>query len=299
VIEIRGLCKRFGATVALDDVSASIGPGEFTVLLGSNGAGKTTLLRCLLGLVRFEGTVTIGSCDVATSGHAARRLIGYVPQRPALPPEMSCEEVMDFFARLRGMARGDLAWLERVGLDARAETPTRELSGGQRQRLALALALQADPSVILFDEPAAHLDAQAARALHRDLEDLSVRGRTVVLSTHRVADVIRASSRALLLERGRLAYDGPASTLGPAVQQRVVFSMNGTGRPELRAALGAVPGVQVTDTSGAVIAITPTDRTFDVVAAVAAAGVRPHDVHIDEPTVDSRRLPTRAAEAPR
>jgi ABC-type multidrug transport system ATPase subunit len=296
VIEIRSLRKRFGATVAVDDVNASIGAGEFTVLLGSNGAGKTTLLRCLLGLVRFEGTVTIGDCDVATRGHAARRLIGYVAQRPALPPEMSCEEVMDFFARLRGMPRGNLAWLERVGLDTRAQTPTRELSGGQRQRLALALALQGEPSVILFDEPAAHLDAQAARALHRDLEELSVRGRTVVLSTHRVADVIRASSRALLLEQGRLAYDGPAAALGPAVQQRVVFSMNGAGRHELRAALRTIPGVQITDTSGAVVAITPTDRTFDVVAAVAAAGVRPNDVHIDEPTVDSRRLPTTPAQ---
>jgi ABC-type multidrug transport system ATPase subunit len=296
MIEIRDVSKRFGGSIALDGISTSIGTGEFVMLLGANGAGKTTLLRCILGLLNFEGAITVGGHEIVRHGHLARRLIGYVPQRPALPAEMLCGEAMEFFARLRGMPRGDLTWLERVGLGDHAAAPTRELSGGMRQRLALALALQADPTVILFDEPAAHLDAQASRAMHRDLADLAARGRTVLLSTHRVADAMRASSRALLLERGRLVYDGPASAIGPAVQQRVIFTLNGTGREELRAALRPFAEVSVTETMGAIIATAPSDQAFDLMAAVAAAGVRPHDVHVEEPSIDSRRLTRHAAE---
>jgi ABC-type multidrug transport system ATPase subunit len=117
MIVIRDLTKRFGPTTALDRVTATIEPGAFAVLLGSNGAGKTTLLRCLAGLLTFEGAATIGGHDVLNNGKAARRLIGYVPQRPSFPPDLTCLEALDLFARLRGLRRGDAAWLTRVGLE--------------------------------------------------------------------------------------------------------------------------------------------------------------------------------------
>jgi len=293
VIDIRDLSKRFGAHLALDGITASIEGGEFAVLLGSNGAGKTTLLRCLLGLLNFDGSATIGGCDVAREGRAARRLIGYVPQRPALPSDATCAEVIDLFARLRGFSRGDASWLARVGLEAHADVTVGTLSGGMRQRLVLAVALQADPAVVLFDEPAAHLDSSARRALHRDLVGLAGRGRTVVLSTHLAAEPLHAASRALVLDRGRLVYNGPADGLGTAVQQRVIFTLNGSGRVELLRLLDGMPGVHRVETPVGVIAATGAGRAFELLAAVAAAGVRPVEVHVEEPSVDTRLLAQR------
>jgi len=290
VIAIRDLTKRFGATTALDRVTTTIEPGAFAVLLGSNGAGKTTLLRCLAGLLAFEGAATVGGHDVLNDGKAARRLIGYVPQRPSFPPDLTCMDVLDLFARLRGLRRGDAAWLAHVGLDAQIHAAVRTLSGGMRQRLALATALQADPAVILFDEPAAHLDPQARRALHRDLEALAKAGRTIVLATHLVADPLAVASRAIVLDRGRLVYSGRPDGMGTAVQQRVIFTLNGTGHRDLADLLEARPGVQFTQTQSAVVATTPVGTAFDLLAAVAAAGLHPLGVHLEEPSIDARRL---------
>jgi ABC-type multidrug transport system ATPase subunit len=290
MIELRRLTKRFGALAALDAVTATIARGEFVVLLGSNGAGKTTLLRCLAGLLAFEGEAAVGGCDVVREGKAARRLIGYVPQRPAFPPELTCLEVLDLFARLRGLPRGDPAWLARVGLEAQAGDAVRTLSGGMRGRLALATALQADPAVVLFDEPAAHLDPHARRALHRDLEAMAAAGRTIVLATHLVADPLALASRAMVLDRGRLVYHGRPDAMGAAVQQRVIFTLNGTGPKALTDLLEARPGVQLTQTQSAVVATTPAGTALDLLAAVAAAGLRPIGVHLEEPSIDASRL---------
>jgi ABC-type multidrug transport system ATPase subunit len=290
MIRIRDLRKRFGGFVALDRITAEIAGGAFTLLLGSNGAGKTTLLRCMLGLHEFDGTITVGGHDVAGEGPAARALIGYVPQRPALPADLTCIEVLDLFARLRGRPRGEAAWLARVGLATSERALVRTLSGGMRQRLTLAVALQADPAVLLFDEPAANLDTTSRRALHRDLEEFARQGRTVVLATHLAAEPLHAATQALVLHRGVIVYDGPAGQLGAAVHQRVIFTMNGAGREELRAVLAMLPDVRVAETPATVLATTRAGGAFELLSAVAAAGVRPIEVHVEEPTVDPSRL---------
>ncbi|MDR7522875.1 MAG: ABC transporter ATP-binding protein [Armatimonadota bacterium] len=290
MIALRDVRKRFGSVAALDGITAEVPQGAFVLLLGSNGAGKTTLLRCILGLLRFDGTITVGGHDVARDGRRARALLGYVPQRPALPADLTCTEVLDLFARLRGRTRGDGAVLGRVGLEEAARAPVRTLSGGMRQRLALAVALQADPAVLLFDEPATSLDVAARRALHRDLEEAAGKGRTVLLATHLAAEPLQIATRALVLHRGRVVYDGPPEGLGGAVQQRVVFGVNGVGRAELTSVLTALPGVRIAQTPGSITATTRAGGAFEVLAAVAAAGVRPVEVHVEEPTVDPEVL---------
>jgi ABC-type multidrug transport system ATPase subunit len=285
VIAVCGLSKRFGRVAALQDVSTEISPGAFVVLLGANGAGKTTLLRCVLGLHAYEGLISVGGHDVARAGQAVRALIGYVPQRPVLPGDLTCAEVLRLFARLRGQGPRD-EWLDRVGLAEAASTPARVLSGGMRQRLALAAAMQGDPPVLLFDEPAASLDVAARRALHRDLAALAAAGRTVVLSTHLAAEPLGAATQALVLDRGRLVYDGAPAALGAAVRQRVVFTMNGAGRDELRALIGGRPGVQLDEADGTVVATTPAGHAFELLAAVASAGIPALAVRVEEPSVD-------------
>jgi nitrous oxidase accessory protein len=204
-IEARSVTKRYGKFAALEGVSFGAYPGEAIALWGANGAGKTTLLKAILGLIAFDGRVAVQGCDVRRSGKVARRSVGYVPQDVALY-DMSVRATLDFFARLKKadpMRAKDL--LARLGLEDHANKPVPALSGGLRQRLALAIALLADPPVLLLDEPTASLDAQAQREYLALLSTLChAEGKTVVFASHRLEEVEMLAKRVLVLEQGRL-----------------------------------------------------------------------------------------------
>src|SRR3989304_4008564 len=141
--------------------------------------------------------------------------------------------------------------------------------------------------------PSASRASPARRALHRDLVGRAGRGRAVVLSTPLGAEPLHAASRALVLDRGRLVYNGPADGLGTAVQQRVIFTLNGSGRVELLRLLDGMPGVHRVEPPFGAIPATGAGRAFELLAAVAAAGVRPVEVRVEEPSVDTRLLAQR------
>jgi len=214
VIAARSLSKRFGDHVVLDGVSLTIARGERVALLGLNGAGKTTLIRCLLGLLRFEGDLTVAGHDVRRDGLLTRRRLGYVPQR-APHFEGTLSDVLEFFSKLRGLAPDDVArQLGALGLDldAHATKPVRALSGGMLQKLLLALALAARVPVLLLDEPTANLDPQARKEFLRALAAVP-RETTILLASHRLADVEAVADRVLVLHQGRLAFDGRLTDL--------------------------------------------------------------------------------------
>ncbi len=206
MISITHVTKRFGRLRAVDDVSLHIAPGESVALWGVNGAGKTTLIRCVLGLLRFSGTIRVGGRDVRADGKRARLLIGYVPQELGLYDDLRAAEALAYFARLKGLApaaaRGAL---DRVGLGGQDRTRVRELSGGMKQRLALAIALLGDPPVLVLDEVTASLDAVGREGFVRMLADLRGEGRTMLFASHRVEEVGSLAGRVAVLERGRLA----------------------------------------------------------------------------------------------
>jgi ABC-type multidrug transport system ATPase subunit len=190
---------------ALDDVSFEVQPGEALALWGANGAGKTTLMKAMLGLIEFQGQLSVGGQDVRRAGKAARRAIGYVPQDVAFY-DQTVAATLAFYARLKGVDRGRVApLLERLGLAAHARKPVPALSGGLRQRLALAVALLAEPPVLLLDEPTANLDAQAQHDYLALLQDLRRHeGKTIVFASHRLEEVQALARRVLVLEHGRL-----------------------------------------------------------------------------------------------
>jgi ABC-type multidrug transport system ATPase subunit len=207
LVEARGVGRSFGARVALTDVSFMVRPGEAVALWGANGAGKTTLLRALLGVMPFEGEVHVAGLDVRRQGRQARRLIGFVPQEIAFP-EMTAGEALTLFARLHGAPPqriGELA--ERLGLQGELDKRVQELSGGRKQRLALAVALVADPPLLLLDEPSSSLDAAARRELADHLLALKGEGKTLIFSSHRADEVMRLADRVIHLEDGRLVCD--------------------------------------------------------------------------------------------
>ena len=213
MIIAKNLTKRYGKVAALNDVSFTIRAGESVALWGANGAGKTTTLRCLLGVQGFEGELIVNGIDVRKQGKAARAAIGYVPQETSFY-DMSVLETLRFYARLKKAAQqrvGEV--LEQVQLDSHSAKRVNMLSGGMKQRLALAVALLADPPVLVLDEPTANLDVQAQRDFMHTIQSLNQSGKTIVFSSHRLDEVIALSSRVLVLADGRLTLECPPHEL--------------------------------------------------------------------------------------
>jgi ABC-type multidrug transport system ATPase subunit len=215
MIRIDSLTRRFGRLTAVDDLSLMIPRGESVALWGANGAGKTTVIRCVLGLLRYRGRITIDGNDVRRRGKHARQLIGYVPQELGFYDDLRASEAIRFFGRLKGLrirTTGEV--LDRVGLSGSEHKRIRELSGGMKQRLALAIAMLGDPPVLILDEVTASLDACGREDFVALLSQLSGSGRTMLFASHRVDEVTTLAHRVVMLERGRVVREVAASQFG-------------------------------------------------------------------------------------
>ncbi|MDQ7066172.1 MAG: nitrous oxide reductase family maturation protein NosD [candidate division KSB1 bacterium] len=209
-ITIARVSKSFGDIVALQNVSLTISSGECVALWGANGAGKTTLLRCILGVIPFEGTITINSFDIRKDGKKARYHIGFVPQEIQFHDHFSVIETIRFYAKLKKAPVERIQeWLETVGLQPHAEKVVKELSGGMKQRLALVIALLADPPILLLDEPTANLDMRSREEFLAILKKLKDSGKTIVFSSHRMTEVIPFADRIVVMEHGKVVADIP------------------------------------------------------------------------------------------
>ncbi|MCB9624941.1 MAG: ABC transporter ATP-binding protein [Sandaracinus sp.] len=208
MIVAENVSKWFGAHAAVRELTFEAPKGALVGLLGLNGAGKTTTLRMLAGLTApTSGSLRLAGHDAASK--AARAVVGYLPDRPPLWPDMRVRAFVTHAARLRGrddVASVDAA-LERAGLREVAGEPLDTLSHGYRQRVGLAQALVHDPAVLVLDEPIQGLDPEQIAEMRATLDRL--RGeRTIVLSTHILGEVARSCDHLLVLHEGRVAVSG-------------------------------------------------------------------------------------------
>lgn len=247
-IVVRQVTKRYGDVEALRAVSFTAVPGEILALWGANGAGKTTLLKAILGLIRFDGAIAVGGHDVQRAGKQARRSIGYVPQE-AVFYDWGVIATMQFYARLKqAPAERIPLLLRRLGLEPHAHKAVAALSGGLKQRLALAVALLADPPLLLLDEPTASLDTATQRDYLKLLSELRSEGKTILFASHRLEEVEALADRALLLENGRLVDIFPADQLRARIAPSLPAQPEEDRPPEF-ATLHGVNGIGLLEAS--------------------------------------------------
>jgi ABC-2 type transport system ATP-binding protein len=216
-VSVNGLTKRFGGVSAVRDLSFDVTPGV-TGFLGPNGAGKTTTLRMLLGLVRpTAGTATIGGRRYAELAHP-RRVVGALLDSIGFHPGRTGRQHLLIAASASGVALSRVGEvLDTVALTAaQADRRVRGYSLGMRQRLGLAAALLGDPEVLVLDEPGNGLDPAGMAWLRRLLRELAAEGRTVVVSSHVLAEVAQTADQVVIVNEGVLRYAGPLASLsGP------------------------------------------------------------------------------------
>jgi heme exporter protein A len=220
-LESQDIQKKFGHFTALGGVSIQIPRGEFVTLFGRNGAGKTTFLKIAATLMRpTHGTLHIEGIDIHKEPERARRHIGFLSHNTFIYRDLSAIENLRFFCRLYGVdASNDrlMGLLERVGLRRRANDAVRAFSRGLQQRMGIARVLLHDPSLILLDEPYTGLDAQAVAMLNVVLDEIIAAGRTVILTTHDLEQGLRAATRAMVMDRGKVVLSREARD--PAIRE--------------------------------------------------------------------------------
>jgi ABC-type multidrug transport system ATPase subunit len=211
MIEVQHVRKTFGRLKALDDISFAVQPGEVVALWGANGAGKTTLIRCLLNLIAFDGSISMAGLDIRRSGKIVRQQIGFVPQELTFHDDLTVEDTFYFYARLKKLGQDfeGTPLIESLQLTPHLSKMVGDLSGGLKQRLALGLALLSDPPILLLDEPTANLDIQARETFLALLLELKRQGKTMIFSSHRLAEMATLADRVIYLVDGQIAADCP------------------------------------------------------------------------------------------
>ena len=256
MIEARGLTKRYGDLVAVEDVSFSLARGEVVGFLGPNGAGKTTTIRMLTGfLPPTDGTAVIAGHDIFGDPIAARRAIGYLPETPPLYPEMTVRSFLEYVARIKDVPRVERRAAVDRALERTALTDVRRqvigtLSRGFRQRVGLAQAIVHNPPVLILDEPTAGLDPLQIREIRALITELTAPSQgdtqqTVILSTHILAEVDAICRRVILLNQGRKVVDAPLSELtsgGRSLDQ--IFTEHTTHDAADKVAVSSRPAVE-------------------------------------------------------
>jgi ABC-2 type transport system ATP-binding protein len=293
VIEVRGLVKRFGPAAAVNGLSFAVGTGTVTGFLGPNGAGKTTTLRVLLGLVApTSGQATIWGKPYRELG-GQRRRVGAVLEASGFHPGRTVADHLRVRCAATGAARSRIgAVLSETGMGELAGRRAGNLSLGERQRLGLAGALLGEPEVLILDEPANGLDPAGVLWLRGFLRRLGDQGRTVLVSSHILAEVAQFADRAVVIDRGRLVSAGPVTELVKAARPTVVVR---TPRAEaLRAALTS---------EGAAVRAAGPDRleitglgTEQLATLAAALGIPIFEMNADTGSLEQAFLRLTAAE---
>jgi ABC-2 type transport system ATP-binding protein len=291
IVQVEGLRKVYGATVAIEDVSFEVREGEIFGMVGPNGAGKTTTIECLEGLRKpDQGMVRVLGVDPQREGQLLRERTGMQLQQSNLPDRMKVWEALDLYSSFYPKTADWKELLAQLGLEEKRNAPFAKLSGGQKQRLFIALALLPDPQLVFLDELTTGLDPQARHVIWDLVRDVRSKGKTVLLTTHFMEEAERLCDRVAILDHGRIvALDTPAALIrGLGVEERVVFNLDGILPAGFEKALSGetrleVQGAQVTvhGKNGRKVPL-----VSEVVGLLSAQGVQFRNLRTEQPSLE-------------
>jgi ABC-2 type transport system ATP-binding protein len=289
VVQVSGLRKTYGSTVAVDDVSFEVRDGEIFGLIGPNGAGKTTTMECVEGLRRPDrGTIGVLGLDPFGDAYTLQPRIGVQLQQAQLQKRIKVREAVHLWAALyrKPKADGDRL-LDQLGLADKRDAWFMTLSGGQKQRLFIALALVNDPELVFLDELTTGLDPQARRAIWELVRGIRARGKTVFLTTHLMEEAERLCDRVAIIEHGRIIdVDTPEGLVARHCPERTVVVTTTDPRAEDR--FRQIPRVTDVSCQDARIIVSGTGDGFvtAVVQCLADSGIAVTDFRTLHPTLE-------------
>ena len=287
---------RYGATVALRDLSLAVQEGEVFSLLGHNGAGKTTTVRIVNGLLApASGTVHVFGRSPLAEGSSVRRRTAVLTESPTLDERLTARETLEAFASMYDVPLADArprigALLEEFGLAERAQDRVGGFSRGMKQRLSLSRALVHDPDLLFLDEPTAGLDPVATHQLHDTVRQMArTRGRTVVLCTHNLVEAQALSDRVAVLGGGSLLALGTPGELARRISPRleVTIEIDPTRHADAVALIAALDGLSVASERGGVLRVggIPRERVPDIAARLVTGGIGLYRLEPHEPSL--------------
>ena len=249
MIEVQHLTKRYGPTMAVDDVSFRVEVGEVLGFLGPNGAGKTTTMRVLAGYMPpSEGQAIVAGYDVSDQPLEAKRRTGYLPETPPLYPEMTVRDYLTFVAKIKGVPRGERnarvgSVMERTQVADMANRHCAKLSKGYKQRVGLAQALIHNPEVLILDEPTAGLDPKQIIETRKLIKDLGG-DHTIILSTHILPEVSQTCQRIVIINKGRVvAVDTPENLMSRLAGSETIYVQIDSPGADVKTTLERIPGI--------------------------------------------------------
>jgi ABC-2 type transport system ATP-binding protein len=291
IVQVDGLRKVYGATVAVEAVSFEVREGEIFGMVGPNGAGKTTTIECLEGLRKPDaGTVRVLGVDPQQAGQTLCLRAGMQLQQSNLPDRMKVWEALDLYASFYPYPVDWQELLAQLGLEEKRNAAFSKLSGGQKQRLFIALALLPDPQLVFLDELTTGLDPQARHAIWDLVRDVRKRGKTVILSTHFMEEAERLCDRVAILDHGRIvALDTPEALIhGLEAEERIIFSLDRSLPPGFEKALSGSVRLEVEGER--VVIHSKNGRKVplvsEVVGLLSAQGIPFRDLRTEQPSLE-------------
>lgn len=275
-IELRRLSKSFpgGRSPALDAIDLTVPRGGIFGILGPNGAGKTTLMSILGGLIRpSSGTVRIDGRDVLAEPGAIKRILGLVPQEPAIYPTLTARENLNYFGRMQGLSGAHLesriqACLELAEMTGEADQRVDQFSGGYKRRLNMVIGLLHEPEILVLDEPTVAIDPHSRSLIHHRLRELDAAGITILISTHYMEEAELLCREIAIINHGRLMVQGAVPDL-LALRRDEAIELQFYGDPPagFAARLERIPGVQEADVEGCRVRVV-SERPEQVIAPI-------------------------------
>jgi len=298
MITTKNLSKRYGDTLAVDDLTFSVAPGEVLGFLGANGAGKSTTMRMIAGFIApTAGRVTVCGHDIEREAVAAKACMGYLPEGAPSYGEMTVAEFLDFVADIRGL-RGAQRTLrrgiviERLALEPVIDQVVETLSKGFRRRVGLAQALIHDPQVLILDEPTDGLDPNQKHEVRRLINELS-KDKLVIVSTHILEEVHEVCTRAIIIANGRIVADETPSALEARSRYHHAVSLRFEKGDQHAAAareIAALPDVAAVESNERDLRLTAVPRAGANILPAVSAVIARNDWDVPELHLESGRL---------